>query len=219
MGIQVSLSLADNWGYNKMMRLKQILVLLLLGMCGLQGCFAPHFVEPLQAQQNLRVAWQANQHAVWQLAWEQLPVGGPVVVEVWQVGRQYRWEILEAPTIQLVGATVIFNGHETWRYNRFEATPTQFGTTSPTLMPITAVFARVTAYLIQPPIAATRQANWLGNESETITLVFADETQLTMELATGLPKCIKLVQGNEVIILKARQMELLAQPMKGLFAP
>jgi len=203
-----------------MMGLKQIFALLWVVTCALQGCFSINSIEHVAAQQKLRAAWQANQHAIWQIEGAQLPVGGPMVVEVWQVGRQYRWEILESSAIQLVGETLIFNGHEAWRYNRFEATPAQFKTTSSTLMPITAVFALVTTYLIQPPIAATDQTTWLlRNESETITLIFADETQLIMELATGLPKFIKLVRGGKTMMLKARQMDLLARPMKGLFAP
>ena len=73
-----------------------------------------------------RQAWSDNWHAVWQVEWDDAPVSGPLVAEMWHAddGR-VRIETLEAPTPALSSLILVDDGETSWlydaRHHRLEA--------------------------------------------------------------------------------------------------
>lgn len=64
--------------------------------------------------------WRADHHAVWAVDWPTAPIANEVVVECWVNRARYRLEILEATPADLIGQTVLFDGEQFYRLNRFE---------------------------------------------------------------------------------------------------
>jgi hypothetical protein len=142
------------------------------------GCDAaqPRAPEPAQAQ--VAAAWQANQHAVWDLTWPDAPTGGPLTVETWLADGRYRYEILESTAPALIGETLVFDGLTAYRYNRLDP-PDEFTPVEARLSPVSDAFARVSARLAQPATAATEQPAQLnGRPVRLIILTFADAVTL-----------------------------------------
>jgi outer membrane lipoprotein-sorting protein len=65
-----------------------------------------------------RQAWRDNWHAVWQVEWDDAPVSGPLVAEMWHAddGR-VRIETLEAPTPALSSLILVDDGKTSWLYD------------------------------------------------------------------------------------------------------
>jgi len=185
----------------------------------LAGCAQTEPASPLLARQLLRDAWHANQHAVWELAWPNAPVGGPITVEIWQSGSRYRYEVLEAVPPALVGETLVFDGRQAWRYNRF-APPEKFVSTGPTLSPVTDALAVVDQLLEMSPQTAeqiTTQVNF--KPARKIALEFSTGHRLTMWLSTGsgLPLRVMFAAGGQQGMLEVRHAEPLVNPPAELF--
>ncbi|MDM8529557.1 hypothetical protein QUF63_00200 [Anaerolineales bacterium HSG25] len=190
---------------------------------GIVACQSFQPIEPISTQQQLQEAWQTNQHAVWEVDWPTTPIGGTVVVEYWRFDNQYRFEILEATSARLVGETLVSDGDLTWRYNRLKLDKTNLTETmSPArLSPVTDMFSLIEKRLNQSASISAQQqiTSTLSETSETIELIFADQTRLIfwLGLKTRLPLRIKLITSQETISLKAQSNESLTHPLQGLF--
>ena len=165
-------------------------------------------------------SWQADQHTIWEITWPTVPiVRGTLVVESWRASRRYRHEILEAPAPALMGETLVFDGQQAWRYNRFDP-PTQFTPTEATLAPITDAFALIDALLATPPATASRQAeqlNFVSTQKTVLAYPNGDILTLWQNLETGLPERIKIYDGQRQLTLNARSAEPLLNPPDELF--
>ncbi|RME98003.1 MAG: hypothetical protein D6768_18340 [Chloroflexi bacterium] len=185
----------------------------------LAGCAAAQSTNPEQARELMLSAWQANQHAVWELDWPNAPAGGPVTFEVWQARPRYRLEILESPAPALMGEMLVFDGQRAHRANRLSA---QGETTlpAPQLSPVTGARALVDGLLQQNAAAAEEsRATVRGQSAQKITLQFADGSRLAMWIlpATGLPLKIEFAAGSQRGTLTARHVEPLNHPPAELF--
>jgi hypothetical protein len=184
---------------------------LILVIASLIACNPSRQVAPQPAQSQLIEAWQANQHVVWEIDWPAIPIGGPLTVEVWRAGKQYRFEILESTASALVGEMVVFDGAQAWRYNRFEP-----GAGSPQLSLVSDLFTIIDRLLHKKAVTAFRQpVSLLDGMAEKITLIYEDNQQFIFWLdeKTGLP--LRINYGDA--LLKAREIEPLINPPAGLF--
>ena len=182
-------------------------------------CTASQPLSPHSAQQILADSWQAGQHIIWEIDWPNVPLGGPVTVETWRADGRYRFEILEAPAAALVGEVLVFDGQDSWRYNRFNP-PSAFTSTTPSLSPVSDVFAIIDRLINAPPQMATlevAQAN--SSSAEKITAIFLDDDNLTVwrDVETGLPVRLVFILSGRQGILNAREFEPLVDPPKELF--
>jgi outer membrane lipoprotein-sorting protein len=187
----------------------------------LTGCAAAVPIEPAPAQQLIRQAWQAHQHAVWDIDWPAAPVGGPVAAEIWQAGPRRRIEILEAPAPALIGQALVTDGHSTWLLNRL-ALNSQPPLTATQLAPVTPLIELVNRQLAQPAQTAASQAGQINDiPARQITLIFADETRLSLWLdnKTNLPLQLILTDGAQSAKIRARSVAPLPQPPPELFSP
>lgn len=185
----------------------------------LTACTAPQTADPVQARESVRVAWQANHHAVWELDWPNAPSGGPVTFEAWQHGPRYRLEILESPAPALVGEMLVFDGQVAHRANRL-STVGEAILPAPQLSPVTEARALVDG-LLQQNLAAAEESRVTvrGQSAQKITLQFTDGNRLAMWISseTGLPVQIEFAAGNQRGTLAARHTEPLNHPPAGLF--
>ncbi len=187
----------------------------------LMACQAEQAINPDTAQTLARDAWRQEWHAVWEIDWAAMPVGGPVTVEVWRAGERYRYEILEAAAPALIGETLVFDGRQAWRYNRFE-TDSLSSPAAPHLAPMSEAGAVIDRLLAEPPRSARRRVEPLHRQStQRITLTFADESSLSVWIAqeTGLPLRLRWSTPNAEGTLTARETEPLPDPPAGLFNP
>lgn len=168
----------------------------------------------------LTTAWQADQHAVWQLDWPNAPVGGPLTVETWQAGNRYRYEILEANTPALIGQTLVFNGQTGWQYNRLNP-PKIFSPTEPALSPVTDAIAIINHLLDTPPQTATQEATAISSVPvQKIALTYQNGDTLTLWLDEELDLLLKIKfsAGQQQATLQARTNEKLIDPPPELFS-
>jgi hypothetical protein len=184
------------------------------------ACAAPRqMLPPQQAQAIVTGMWQADQHIVWELDWPAAPVGGPLTVESWRAGERYRFEILEAAAPALRGETLVFDGQQGWRYNRF-APPAAFSPVSPALPPVSDAFNRVEQLLQLTPETASQTAAQLDSApAQEIELAFANGDKLTAwrDLETGLPRRIVVRAAGQELTLRAREIETLANAPPEIF--
>lgn len=200
--------------------------LVLCVFMGLSGCAAIDTIDPRSAQIDFSRAWQADQHTVWEIDWPAAPVGGPLAVETWRVDGRYRFEILEAEAAALIGQTLVFDGRQGWRYNRFEPEP-PVESAPPSLAPVTELLAEINAVSASRPKRATgRLARLDHGPAQEFWLSYAGdpgegERSLTWwrDVGTGLPVRLHLVDGRQDVTLRARSFEALPQPPAGLFSP
>lgn len=206
------------------MRLLTSLVLYVFVSLG--GCAAGDAIDPHSAQVDFGRAWQADQHTVWEIDWPAAPADGPLVVETWRAGGRYRFEILEAAAPALIGQTLVFDGRQAWRYNRFEPElPVE--SVPPALAPVTELLAKISAISAYPPERATgRPAGLDHGPAQEFWLSYSSgpgeaERSLTWwrDVRTGLPVRLHLVEGRQVVTLRARSFEALPRPAAGLFSP
>ena len=189
-------------------------------LLALGACATSRPLAPTAAQQRLADAWHADHHAVWELNWSAVPLGGPVTVETWQAGPRYRYEILEAPAPTLVGQSLVFDGQTAWRYNRLEP-PAVFEPASPALAPVTELFAQIERLLATPAESAAQNGAHIDGRAALQTrLVFASGDTLVMWQATdtGLPLKVELQTGAQTASLRARTVEPLPNPPPELFS-
>ncbi|GAB4437269.1 MAG: hypothetical protein Kow0031_19100 [Anaerolineae bacterium] len=184
------------------------------------GCTVAEPAEPRPAAARVTAAWQAGQHTVWELYWPAAPVGGPVTVESWQADGRYRYEILETAAPGLLGETLAFDGRTAYRYNRLNP-PAEFTPSEPHMSPVSDAFARISAQLAQPAIAATGQPAQLnGRPVWHINLTFAGGATLAawLDESTGLLAQIEVAGGNgDLMRLHARTAAPLPDPAPELF--
>jgi len=63
-------------------------------------------------------AWSDNWHAVWQVEWDDAPVRGSLVAEMWHANDgRVRIETLEAPASALNGLILVNDGETSWLYD------------------------------------------------------------------------------------------------------
>lgn len=183
------------------------------------ACAAAQPLTPKLAQQILVEAWQANQHAVWELDWPAAPVAGPITVETWRAGHRYRFEILESPAPALIGETLAVDGQTAWRYNRFN--PPEFvASTAPVLSPVSDAFMLLDARLKHAPHYASReqaQINFSPAKKFSMSYPNGDRLILWQDEQTGLPMRIEFSFNQQTIILNARRIEPLLHPPDELF--
>ena len=183
------------------------------------GCTAARPVALDAVQTQIIAAWQADQHAVWEIDWPAAPGGGPLTVEVWQAEPRYRYEILEATVPDLVGETLVFDGANAFQYNRF-APPDEFSAVEPQLSPVSDAFAIVTTLLTRQPTGATEAPARVNNRTTNkIVLSFADNVILTvwLEETSGLLSQVEFSTGSQRGLLRARSIEPLSKPAPELF--
>jgi len=197
----------------------KILILLNCLIFGLKRCLAPTPVDAQIAQAAAARSWYANQHVVWELEWPAAPAGGSLTMETWRFQDRYRFEILESAAAALVGETLIFDGQNAWRYNRFEAklplTPS-----APVLSPASDIFMIINKLVdALPQTAAQELVRLQPGPTQKITLTFENGDSLTLwrDEATGLPVRFLVIINEEQVILQARSFELLTHPPPGLF--
>ncbi len=206
------------------MALKLFALLLCFALSLLTGCTAPQPIDPTAARSELGRAWRASQHTLWEMNWPAAPSGSPVVFEVWQAGGRYRFEILESPSPDLMGAALVFDERTAWLYNRLLPEPA-IRLPRPALSPATDAFAIVGTLLERQPEQATRRTVQLEQgPAEEITLKFATEAGQTqdrlilwLDPKTGLPWRVQFGWHGQEALLEARQHEPLAEPPPGLF--
>lgn len=176
-------------------------------------------LPPQRAQEVLAQVWQADAHITWEIDWPDAPTSGPLTVETWRAGDRYRLEILEAVAPALRGETLVFDGQNAWRYNRFQP-PTVFEPVSPILSPVSDAFNVVDRLLqISPNLAVQEPAYLNGISAQKVELTFVNTGWLRLwwDRQTGLPlQVIFSVQGQQVK-LQARQAEPLVNPPDELF--
>ncbi len=170
------------------------------------------FSKPIRSP-ILTLSWQTDHQAIWEIEWPGAPIGGAVVAQSWRSGTKYRLEILESSATALLGETLIFDGQQAWRYNRLAQSPT-ITRAQPILSPVTDAFDLVDQFLTRPPTSATQRQTYLltGPTAEPATeirLIFdkADELTAWLNPTTKLPLRMKIVVKDQVIWLKARQIE------------
>lgn len=178
-------------------------------------------MSPKAGRDALVRAWQQDQHIVWEIEWAAMPLGGPLTVESWRVGERYRFEILEVTAPALVGETLVVDGPNAWRYNRFE--PTSLTRVSPPwLAPVSELFMLIEQSLSRLPQTARQQLVQVDQApAQQISLIFSQDEQLIfwIDQATRLPIRIFLATDGSEIRLQARSYEPLVDPPAGLFQP
>ncbi len=189
---------------------------------GLSACVSEQPMGPEAAQITVRRTWQANQHIVWEIEWPAVPIGGPLTVETWRADGRYRFEILESTAPALVGQTLIFDGQNAWRYNRFDPEG-PISPSSPVLSPVSDAFAIIDRLIAAPPATATHQESRQLNHGPTrkIGLTFENNDSLIfwLDQETGLPARILFSVKGRQATLQARSLEPLPDPPEGLFEP
>jgi hypothetical protein len=163
----------------------------------LAACSPSQPVNPVEALATARVAWQADQHAVWTIDWPSAPLGGPLTAEIWRSGNRYRIEILEAAAPALVGETLVVEGKTAWRYNRFQP-PSPLFPAQPILSPVTDLLSLVDQ-LWQTPVSAaereTTQTNYSVTQKIRLTFESGNSLIFWQEVKTGLPVRLVLLAG------------------------
>ena len=183
------------------------------------ACAASQPVTPDLAQQILSDTWHTDQHVVWELDWPAAPVAGPLTVETWRAGNRYRFEILEAAAPALIGETLVFDGQQAWRYNRFDP-PASFIPAPAILSPVSEAFLFIDTRLDILPKTATQQAarvNLGPAKKFSITYPNGDRLILWRDEASGLPARIEFASDKHQITLNARHAEPLLDPPDELF--
>ena len=194
-------------------------MLINLSLGGLTACTTSQPVETNLARSAVADAWQSNQHIVWELDRPGAPVGGPLTVEIWRNGNQYRYEILEAVAPALIGESLVFNGHIAWQYNRFDSTPPVV-LDSPRLSPVSDTWAVIERLIATPPQIATQEpVQIMHGPAQKITLVYTNGNRLILwrDDETQLPVKVVFSAKGQKGTLNARDFEPLIDPLPGLF--
>lgn len=202
------------------MRLRIFLLFWFL-VLALPACHPAPSIPPAVALRSVIVAWQIDQHLVWEIEWPAIPSGGPLVIETWRIGDRYRFEILEATAPALIGETLVYDGQTAWRYNRFDSTQATIAET-PWLAPASEVFALVEQTLTHAPQTATQTTVELSHgPAQQVTIGFetGEALQVWIDQATGLPVRLRLSTGTAEVKLEAREFEPLTNPSPALFRP
>ena len=184
------------------------------------ACAASQPLAPDVSQQILLEIWRMDRHIVWELNWPAAPISGPLTVETWQSGNRYRFEILESPASALMGETLVFDGQNAWRYNRFRP-PAAFTPTTAVLSPLSDAFLLIDTRLGTTPQTATQesaQVNFSPAKKITATYPNGDRLTLWQDAETGLPAKIEFLFGTQKITLQARHAEYLLDPPNELFS-
>lgn len=188
-------------------------------LLGVTACAAAQPLQPQLAQAIIADTWHTDQHMVWELDWPAAPVGGPVTVETWRVGDQYRYEILESAAPALIGETLIYNEHTAWQSNRFDSALLVI-LDSPQLSPVSDAFAVIEQLIITSPQSAAQESvQSVHGPAQKITLTYpsGDSLSLWRDDETQLPVKIVFVVSSQKVILNARNFEPLLDPPQGLF--
>lgn len=199
----------------------KILVLSQIFVWAITACAPQPSISPDTGQAALVAAWQQDQHIVWEIEWLAMPIGGPLTVEIWRAGEQYRFEILESIAPALIGETLIVSEKNAWRYNRFE--PASLTNASPPwLAPVSELFTIIDELLSRTPQTATQQLVQVNQApAQKISLFFSQDENLIfwIDQETHLPVRISFTLGNSEGHLQARSFEPLRDPPDGLFQP
>jgi outer membrane lipoprotein-sorting protein len=174
-------------------------------------------------------AWRGDWHAIWQVEWDNAPVRGPLVAEMWHAddGRM-RIETLEAPTPALNGLILVDDGQTRWlydayrdaRYNRLEAEAAELAT-----IPLSSDAVDALDWLLLNADDATVVVSGRDNlESGSATrldivLPSGDRALLWIHDETGLPSRVKLhsaIWGQACFA--ARSISIPGHLHPGLFA-
>lgn len=195
-------------------------------LAALPACAAAQPLDAAQARATVLAAWQANQHAVWELNWPNSPVAGPITVETWRAGNCARgncarYEILEAEAPALVGQSLVVAGPQSWQFNRLEAAEPTLAT-YPELAPVTPAITLINRLLANTPAAATLErarVNTVWADKISLQFKTGDRLVFFVETATGLPVQIEFAAGEQSGRIRARSVEPLPQPPPELFRP
>ena len=171
-----------------------------------------------------RQAWAGNWHGVWSIEFENAPVDGPLVAEMWHAADgRLRIETLEAPTTALNGLTLVNTGDGVWFYdlrqNRAESGPADLER-----IPIASDSLLVMDWLLaQLPAAAILSARSEALESGPATRLSlntegSDQAELWINTKTGLPAGLEL-QSRQwgKVSLTSRSLEAPRSLNAGLF--
>lgn len=150
--------------------------------------------EAIEAQE----VWAGNWHGVWSIEFENAPVDGPLVAEVWHAADgRLRIETLEAPTAALNGLTLVNTGQTVWFYdlrqNRAES-----GSAELERIPIASDGLAVMAWMLaEVPTAAVVSARADALESgpaKRLSLITqrGDRAELWVHNRSGLPAGLDL---------------------------
>lgn len=154
------------------------------------GTISPDAVGTLE---RARHAWADNWHAVWQIEWDNAPLRGPVVVEIWHAtdGR-LRVETLEAPVATLNGLMRGDDGTRAWLYDTRQR-QTTYGTRAQLRIPLVDDLLDAMEWTLTQPFHATFIGvnSWEIESGEAIALELTTETgervTLWVNRETGLP--------------------------------
>jgi len=184
------------------------------------ACHPAQAIEPAAAKQMLADAWSVDQYTVWEIEWATMPIGGALVVETWQSGSRYRYEILESPAPALIGQTLVFDGQQAWQYNRLDP-PHAFTSAPATLSPVTDAFAVIDRLITTNPQSATHektQANFISTTKIEAMYPNGDRLTLWRNVETGLPVRIQFEVDGQQATLNARDGDPLINPPEKLFS-
>ncbi len=91
---------------------------LILTLFVVAGCSSVAKSEAGARAAAARQSWDGDWHAVWQIEWENAPLDGPLVAEIWHAGDdRLRIETLEAPNAALNGLTLVYDRRANWLYD------------------------------------------------------------------------------------------------------
>gem|GEM_PF-6579213 len=182
------------------MRIGRNIVSLVVPIFGLLAA-ACTGTRPGDAQIELeraRRAWAGNWHAVWQIEWENAPLRGPLVAEIWHaVDGRLRVETLEAPIAALNGLIRANDGLHTWLYDVRQECLSQ-GTREQLRMPLVDDMLEAMNWVLQEPVWITDASvdRWGVESGEAIALEITMQTGnrviLWVNRETGLPAGLAL---------------------------
>jgi hypothetical protein len=198
---------------------KCVIISLCFVLSSLASCATAQPISGDHAWQMAATTWQTGQHTVWELDWPAAPVGGPVTVETWRVGDQYRYEILEAIAPALIGESLVFNGYTAWQYNRFDSMP-PVALDAPQLSPVSDAFVTVDRLIATPPQTATQEpVQTVHGPAQKISLRYNNGDQLILwrDDETQLPVRVVFSMVENEAKLDARDFEPLVKPPERLF--
>jgi hypothetical protein len=188
-------------------------------LVALTACGAVTVVPPEQSLTTAAAAWGANQHTVWDIEWDNVPLSGAVSAEIWRAGKRLRIEILEAPA-GLLGQTLVVNDGQARQFDRLSSQAPVI-LEEPLLPPVTDALELIDSLLADSPAASTTATVVVSSaRAERISLNYANGDTLAFYLAadTGLPLRIEFSVGGQTGRLTARSAALLPDPLPGLFA-
>ena len=169
-------------------------------------------------------AWAGNWHAIWSIEFENAPIDGPLVAEMWHAADgRLRIETLEAPTTALNGLTLVDTGAGVWFYdlrqNRAESGPADLERI-PIASDSLLVMGWMLAQLPAAAITGTHSDSLESGPATRLSLITegGDRAELWISTRTGLPAGLEL-QSRQwgKVFLTSRSLEAPRSLKPGLF--